>query len=81
MRNFINDYLFLNGWPKDKRKQLAFRNQEYLVIMTGQLNKKGINQVLKRYVPKHEKVAIMQKAYQGVFGGHYVEKLTKQKII
>ena len=56
------------------------RRKKFTVI-TGQLYKKGINQVLRRCVPKHEKMGILQEAHQGIAGGHLEKEAIVRKVL
>ena len=58
MMNFLLDYQFPSQWSKDKKRQLAL-GSKILTIITGQMYKKGIDQMLRRCVQKHEKVGIL----------------------
>lgn len=80
MRSFIMDYVFPQAWTKDKRKSLALRSRDFTMI-ARQLYKKGIDQVYRRCVPKHEKEGIMQEAHRGIAGGHLLAEITKRKIL
>ena len=80
MRNFIMDYSFPHQWSRDKKRRLALRSRDFTII-AGQLYKKGIDQICRRCVPKHEKIGILKEAHQGITKGHQAAEITKRKIL
>ena len=80
MRNFIMVYSFPQQWSRDKKRRLALRSRDF-TILAGQLYKKGIDQICRRCVPKHEKTRILNEAHQGITDGHQAAEITKRKIL
>ena len=50
-------------------------------LIAGQLYKLGPDEILHRYVLEHERNRILEEAHAGIAGGHYIGKLTMQKVL
>ena len=50
-------------------------------LITGNLYKFGLDEVLRRCVMPHEKDVIIREAHSGTAGGHFAGKPTAQKIL
>ena len=50
-------------------------------LNAGQLYKLGPDEILRRYVLKHERRRILEEAHARFAGGHYVGKPTTQKVL
>ena len=78
-------HFLTTGWApveftKQQKKQLVVKVAKFTLI-TGQLYKLGPDEVLHRCVMPHEKEAIIKEAHSSATGGHFVGKLTAQKIL
>ena len=63
-----------------QKKELVVRVDDFSLIF-GHLYKMGLDEVLRRYVPEHERQSILIEAHGGVTGGHYAGKATAHKIL
>jgi len=54
---------------------------EFFSLILGHLYKMGLDEILWRYVPEHERKIILIEAHSGVVGGHYVGKAIVQKFL
>lgn len=58
-------------------KQLVVKASDFSLI-AGHLYKMGPDEILCRYVHKHERQIILTKAHSGLASGHYAGKATAQ---
>ena len=65
----------LEGYSTQQKKDLVV-HATYSSVIVGQLYNMGMIEVLRRYVPKFERVSILAEAHEGVVGGHYAKKAT-----
>ena len=81
---FIEDYFtniiqFLSigmvsmEYTTKKKKELVVRVADFSLIV-GHLYKMGLDEVLSKYVPEHERQIILIEAHGGITGGHYAGK-------
>jgi len=63
-----------------QKQHLVVRAADYQLI-AGHLYKIGLDQILKRCVPQHERKAILWECHVGVAGGHLGNKTTVRKIL
>eukprot|EP00253_Pinus_taeda_P032512 PITA_32512 len=68
------------GYSTQQKKELVVRALDFLVF-AGHLYKIGMDEILRRYVPEFECVSIFVEAHGGEAGGHYIGKVTTQKIL
>lgn len=50
-------------------------------LIEGKLYKMGLDEILRRYVPEHERHMILVEAHEGAAGGHYARKDIAQNIL
>lgn len=62
---FLTHEVMPSTFTMDQRRVLALKNKKFLVIAKA-LCKKGIDQTIRRCVPKFEQSAVMQEAHEGV---------------
>ncbi|KAH9302479.1 hypothetical protein KI387_014062, partial [Taxus chinensis] len=60
----------LDGMKALEKKQLAICATPYMLI-SGDLYNLGRDEVLRKCVLEHERLAIMEEAHGGSAGGHY----------
>lgn len=61
-----------------QKKELVVKAIDFSLI-AGHLYNMGLDEILRRYVPKHETQITLIEAHSGVIGGHYVGKATARK--
>lgn len=67
-------------YTMQQKKELVVKAAK-LSLIVGQLYKMGPDEILRRYVPKHERAIIIAQAHSGVAGGHYAIKSNTQNIL
>ena len=80
MVNFLLDYQYPCQWSKDKRRQLALRSRKFTII-DGRLYKKGVDQIIRRCEPEHEKLGLFQEAHEGIARGYLEREGTMTKVL
>jgi len=81
---YIIQFLAIGMAPAEysthQKKELVIKAVDFKLIV-GHLYKMGPDEILRRYIQKHERHIILAKGHGGVVGGHYVGKATVQKIL
>ena len=63
-----------------QKKQLVVKVSD-LMLIAGQLYKLGPDEILRRYIPEHERQMILDEAHDGIAGGNYPGKPTGHNIL
>lgn len=81
---YIVEFLSLGVAPAHytvaQEKQLVVKSLHYQLI-TGQLYKLGLDDILRRCILNHDKSTVLDEAHGGISGGNYPGKATTQKIL
>jgi hypothetical protein len=78
--NFLEEGKAPEDLPTNKKKVLALKVAPFTII-NGYLYKMGIDDVLRRCVPEHERDDIINEAHAGEVGGHFQADTTARKIL
>jgi hypothetical protein len=63
-----------------RKKQSVVKAVDYQLIV-GNFYKLGVDGILRRCIPKHERTTILEEAHNEIVGEHYVGKATTQEIL
>lgn len=69
----------LKGYKSQQKKELVVRTIGFTIIV-GHLYKMGLDEILQQYVHDFEYNSILVEAHGGAAGGHFLGKVTSQKI-
>jgi len=69
----------LEVYSNQQKKELVVHVADVSII-AGHLYKMGLDEILRRYILVFEHVSILAESHGGVARGHYVGKVTAQKI-
>lgn len=78
--HFLTTWMAPKGYTSQKNKELVVCAVDLSVIV-GHLYRMGADEILQRYVPDFERNNILAEAHGGDARGHYVGKVTTQKIL
>ena len=77
---FLQEVRAPEGMPKKKKKVLEMKIALYTLI-DGFLYKLGLDEILQRFVLKHEQEDIIDESHNGFVGGHFQDNTTARKIL
>ena len=80
IRCFLTDGVLPESMSVDQRRKFVLKSKPFLVIAGG-LYRKGIDQIICRFVPDFEQSAVLQEAHGGISGGHFSGDITEKKIL
>ena len=78
--SFLSTKMQAEGYFKEQKKQLVVK-AAYFQLITVELYKMGPDEILQKCLLKHQRPLVLDKAHDGIVGGHYRGKGTAQKIL
>lgn len=85
--NHFVDFIHFLTTGMTPERYTSQQKEEFVVpvtnfsIIAGHFYKMGVDEILRWYVPDFERNSILAEAHGGAAGGHYVGKVTVQKIL
>eukprot|EP00253_Pinus_taeda_P028598 PITA_28598 len=70
----------LAEYTTHQKKELVVKEVDFSLTV-GHLYNMGVDEIMQRYVPEHERKTILAKGHGSVAGGHYVGKAIAQKVL